>query len=143
MKKGKWNYSEDIEYRVILVKLHHVSDPKMHWQNAFVGEERQVVEISTKTANGIYVFLIDNNDGYGLLKISRGGGPDSFSAHVDGGFDFVKELPENEWQQTSKVLHDRDRAIVNEWQKTNFPDEFEKLEALRNAIIHGNYPLIK
>lgn len=133
MKKGKWNYTEKIEYTVLLVKLLPVSEPKMHWQNAFVNTERQVVLIKPKSGNQ---FWIDNGDGSGLLKISNGGGPDSYSAHVSE-FEFIRELPESEWQQWNPKLYYSYREQCENWQKLNFPNEYERIKKLREAIIEN------
>jgi hypothetical protein len=79
VQNGYWNYTEPIEYRVIVVKLLPVARPPLHWQNAFVGQQRQVVEVFH---NG-HTFLIDNMDGSGLKKIEARGGPDSMSRYIE------------------------------------------------------------
>ncbi len=132
MKKGKWNYTEHIQYKVVLVKLLPVPETPMHWQNAFAGQERQVVWINYDFP-GETPFLIDNQDGSGLLKISRGGGPDSYSAHI-GHYEFIRDLPESEWISWSKVLHDVNRKKVDDWQEEHFPEEFARMNKLRQAI---------
>ena len=135
MKKGKWNYTEDINYKVILVRLQAVEEKPMYWQNAFAGELRQVVEVTTE--KGDYTFHIDNADGSGLLKILKGGGPDSYSAHVSG-FTFIKELPENEWQLPDQLLWETNQQRVEDWQRTNYPEEFKRMEALKKTISQYN-----
>lgn len=130
MKKGKWNYTEDIEYRVVLVRLHKTDERPMHWQNALVGELRQVVEVNYNRDGETKAFYIDNQDGSGLKKISAGGGPDSYSAHV-AGFDLISEVPESEWQQWDPVLHKTERDKCDAWQAANFPVEFERMKGLR------------
>lgn len=132
MKKGKWNYTEDIEYRVIIVRLHKVDDPPMHWQNAFIGQERQVVEINYQTHGVQKAFFIDNQDGSGLLKISKRGGPDSYHASVAGN-EFIRELPEEQWQQFDKDLYLQGRAASEQWQKINFPESYAKVQRMKEA----------
>lgn len=129
MKKGKWNYTEEIEYTVLLVKLLPVEKPPMHWQNAFAGEERQVVKIT----HGDYSFYIDNEDGSGLHKISRGGGPDSYSAHIEG-FDIIRDLPEQEWNQWDIEKHDEFRKKSDAWAAKHFPEEHKKVQALKTGL---------
>lgn len=131
MKKGKWNYSEDIEYRVVLVKLLKVHETPMHWQNAVAGKERQVVEVHAR--NNTSVFHIDNQDGSGLFKIAKGGGPDSYSAHL-GEFVFIREIPEPEWQQWNPLLHIQLREECECWQKENYPEKFEQMQSLKKLI---------
>lgn len=137
MKKGKWNYTEDIEFMVVVVKPKAVAEPKMHWQNAFIGEERQAVEVIHNGRS----FFIDNKDGSGLRKIERGGGPDSYHASIED-FEFVKVLPENEWQQWDEKKHDQERWIAQSWQKATYPEEFAKIEALRKSFeeTKNNWP---
>lgn len=133
MKKGKWNYTEDIEFTVIQVKILKTPTMPMHWQNAFIGEHRQAVRID----HGNHRFWIDNQDGSGLHKIAVGGGPGSYSAHL-AEFHFIRELPESEWQQWDPILHRKHREAVDAWQKANFPEEFERMQELRK-IISGGY----
>lgn len=134
MKKGKWNYSQDIEYTVIEVKLLPVPSTKMHWQNAFAGDVRQVVAIKYRKPNGeLHQFWIDNQDGSGLQKIYAGGGPGSYSAHVEA-FEFIRELPESEWQKWDPILHSYYRTKHTEWALRNHPEEWEKMERLRKLI---------
>lgn len=132
MKPGKWNYTEDIEYTVVLVKILQAQHTPMHWQNAFVGEHRQAVQIH----HGSHRFWIDNQDGSGLQKIACGGGPGSYSAHL-AEFEFIRELPESEWQQWDPLLHRKHREVVAAWQKEHFPEEFERMEGLRKIIAGG------
>lgn len=132
MKNGKWNYSENIIYRVVLVKLHRVTEPPAHWQNAFEGQERQAVEITK--ADESYSFWIDNADGSGLSKVEAGGGPGSMSRHfIPAAFEIIKEIPEAEWQTWAPHICKATDAAVEEWQKTNVPEAWEKIQALKQA----------
>jgi hypothetical protein len=128
MKKAFWNYTEPVTYRVIVVRLLEVKEPPMHWQNAFVGEHRQVVEI---THNG-RSFLIDNADGSGLLKLEEGGGPGSMSRHV-GEFEFIGLVPDDQAQQWSPQKCAIIDKQVDSWQETNHPEMFKKMQALKAA----------
>lgn len=134
MKTGKWNYTEDIEFDVILVRLHQVKEPPMHWQNAFAGQERQVVRIKYNSNGVAKFFYIDNQDGSGIQKIIAGGGPGSYSAHVER-FDIIRELPESEWQVWDPHLHRIYRNACDDWQKEHYPEEFERMEGLRITIL--------
>jgi hypothetical protein len=127
--KGKWNYTEPIDYRVIVVRLLPVPGTPLHWQNVFAGEHRQVVEI---THSDGCVFMIDNADGSGLLKIKNGGGPDSMSRHVEG-CEFIGLVPDDQAQQFNEI---KCRAIdmqVDTWQQERYPEEWKRLESLRKA----------
>lgn len=134
MKKGKWNYTENIDYRVVIVRI-EATPNKMHWQNAFMGEMREVVEIiSRRPRETPYTFYIDNADGSGLLKIARGGGPDSMSRHLDVENIYVQSAVDpDKWQHwdVGKCL-----AIdqeVDEYQKKADPEKYAELEALKAA----------
>jgi len=72
MKKGKWNYIEDILYTVVLVRLHEVEGTPLHWQNVFAGQERQVVEVMHNKPDGSeYVFTSTIKMGQASLKLVR------------------------------------------------------------------------
>lgn len=126
MKTGKWNYTEDIEYKVVIVKLHAVPNTPMHWQNAFAGQERQAVHIIGPRKE---VFLIDNQDGSGLLKVTNGGGPEFYHASIDE-HEYIKDLPEDAWQAPDPNLFAENRRIAREYQRKADPEGFEKLELL-------------
>jgi len=131
MKSGNWNYTENIQYTVVLVKLLPVAQPPMHWQNCFAGQDRQVVKVVCKDG---YTFYMDNQDGSGLLKISKKGGPDSYHASINE-HEFIRELNENEWQQFDLLLHKKHRQECDDWQKKNFPNDYKKIEALKQSIL--------
>lgn len=129
MKKGKWNYTEDIEYTVVEVMLSRVPEIPFHWQNSMSGEVCQAVLIK----HGDYQFMIDNQDGSGLNKISKGGGPDSYSAHISG-CETIREIPEHEWNQWNPIEHKKRRQHHDDWLKEHHPEQFQKIESLRKHI---------
>lgn len=129
MKQAFWNYSESILFRVVEIKLHHVDKPILHWQNAFAGDVIQAIEVT----HGKHTFLIDNRDGSGLRKIEGRGGPQYMSRHI-AAHEFVREVhDENEWIQYDKQKVIQIDHVTDKWAKSNHPEEFEKLVALRNA----------
>jgi len=131
MKKGKWNYTQDILFQVVNVVLGPAESIPLHWQNAFQGETIQAVLIRDFAG---YEFLIDNEDGSGLLKISRGGGPDSYSAHIDGKFEIGCTVPEEKWNQWDEHVSFLRREFVDAWREEHYPEEFRKLQALKASI---------
>lgn len=130
MKTGKWNYTEDITYRVVNVRLAAVPEHPMYWQNAFAGETVQAVEITA----GKHSWLIDNSDGSGLRKIERGGGPDSYSAHIDVCFEVLDEVPEAKWNAYDVEAHKSRHALVEAYQQKADPVEYEKLRAMKESF---------
>jgi len=131
MKKGFWNYTEPTEYRVVLVRLAAVADPPLAWQNAFAGQTRQAVEVTDQKG---YKFYIDNGDGSGLDKAESRGGPGQMSRHIQpGAFEIVAQVDEAQWQRLDAQLWRDTDAAVEAWQKANHPQEYERLQALREA----------
>lgn len=129
---GKWNYTEDIEYKVILIRLEENIQQPYHWQNAFAGEKRQAVYVKY----GAHTFLIDNEDGSGLYKIAHGGGPDMYSAHI-AEYHYISDVPESMWIAYSKEkcqFHQRQYDI---WMKAHHPEELKKIVAMREMFNKG------
>jgi hypothetical protein len=138
MKQGKWNYIEDITYRVVNVRLLPVSDPKMHWQNAFAGEIIQAVEVTGRGES----FLISNQDGSGLRKIHRGGGPDSGSWHIADHELLDEVTDESLWFSYDPALWDAIERKSDAWSAKHFPEEHKRSQALKASILlmrSGNY----
>ena len=77
MRKGFWNGTENIEYKVIIYEVTKGKIPTW-WQNAFIGKLRQGILIRRVDKLGLITdepFIIDNHDGMGWLKIQSGGSP--------------------------------------------------------------------
>lgn len=131
MKKGKWNYTEDILFTVVNVRLGVIPEKPLHWQNALVGEIIQAVQIIPRTGGD---FFISNEDGSGLRKIEKGGGPDSYSAHLDGPFELLEDVPEEKWYKWDGFVHALLNIAFDEWAQKNHPEEFAKLQELRKNL---------
>lgn len=131
MKNGFWNYTEPVQYRVVLVKIMAVEKPPLSWQNAFAGKTRQVVEINYK---GQPPFYIDNGDGQGLFKAESRGGPECSSRHIQGGaFEIVAQVDEGQWQKFDTQLFYTTEAAIEDWQRINHPGEWQKMQELKAA----------
>jgi hypothetical protein len=134
MQQGFWNFTEPVQYRVLNVEFLPVPETLLHWQNAFVGQTGQVLEINYAGKS----FYIDNRDGSGLRKIEAGGGPNSMSRHV-GSMVVLGELQEKDWQAWDPAIcEDLEKKVVA-WQKANHPEEFKKLQALKDAWNNSDY----
>jgi hypothetical protein len=145
MKNGFWNYTQPITYRHVLVRILPVSAPGLHWQNAFAGKEIEALEIAYEPETihldpmpekvDRYIFYIDNQDGLGILKIQRGGGPDSGSRHISvDSMEILRELSDVEATHAFSPSHHLEvEHKIDHWQKTNHPAEYQKLKALRAA----------
>jgi hypothetical protein len=140
MKDGFWNYTEPIKYRVVYVQLFPVKEPVLHWQNAFVGEIHQAVQVYHFRPDGeCRPFLISNQDGSGIKKMEKGGGPDSQSWHIVLEACVIgNEVPEPLWNTWSEFATAHMEGIVEQWQEENYPEQFKRLQALKQTI--KNFP---
>jgi hypothetical protein len=138
MKNGFWNYTEPITYRVILVNIRQVIHPPMHWQNAFVGKQRQAVQVYYFDHMGeCKTFLLDNEDGSGILKIEKGGGPDSMSRHIPlECADVINEFTDTGlWKMYNEEKRRQIDREVDQWSATNYPEDHARIQALKDTII--------
>lgn len=137
MKNGFWNYTEPVQYRVVLVKIMAVEKPPLSWQNAFVGQTRQAVEINYK---GQPPFYIDNGDGQGLFKAENRGGPENGSRHLQAGaFEIVAQVDEGQWNKLTAGAYLETEKAIEDWQKTNHPEKWEQVQALKDAWAQSKY----
>jgi hypothetical protein len=137
MKTGYWNYIEQVRYTVVLVRLKSVEKPHMHWQNAFAGQQRQALQVFYFTITGeCKTFLIDNEDGSGLFKAEGRGGPDYMSRHIElENCELLHELEESLWNRYDEQRRRKIDEQIDSWQKEHYPEDFEKLQALKAAIL--------
>ena len=138
MKKGNWNYTEDIMWRVVFIKLLPVSEPKAHWQNALAGQKVQAIEVSyPKQAP----FLIFNDDGTGHYKVTHGGGPNLPHRSIDK-HEFISEVPESQVMEYDPIIETWINSICDDWCKANHPDVWERLKALKEGLkkLHKDNP---
>lgn len=136
LKNGFWNYTQAVKYHVILVKLLPVAEPKMHWQNAFTGQQRQALQVFYFAPAGeCKTFLIDNEDGSGLLKAEGRGGPEYMSRHIQlENIEILHELDECLWNKYDPHRRRKIDEQIDEWCKKNHPEEFEQLQLLKAAL---------
>lgn len=124
--RGYWNGEACVAYRVVKVRVLPVSEPKMHWQNAFPNEIRQAIEIN----HDGHVWMIDNNTGQGLYKVTIGQGSPGVG-HADiSAHEFIDIVADKEqWIMPDQEKHTADRLCIEKWQEANFPEEFKKVQA--------------
>lgn len=87
-------------------------------------------------------FIISNHFGIGVSKLLKGGSPrhTHFSFYDDIKFDHIENLPSFELKQAFKITDFDEEGFSNyeasrrKWQEKNFPEEFEKLERLKNSF---------
>lgn len=87
------------------------------------------VQITTQTGKP---FCIANIAGMGVRKMENGGmwysQPGHFS--LDGNFTEYEELAIYEYNHLDYVVY---QAGLDKWQKENYPEDYAKLEAIKNA----------
>ena len=135
---GKWNYTEEIEYKVISVRLIENVQQPYHWQNAFAGQHRQIVFVKY----GAHTFAIDNEDGSGILKILNGGGPDMYSAHV-ADYHYVCDVPKSDWIPYSVEKCKFHQRAYDIWMEAHHPAKLKEVQMLRDSINKGRLHINK
>jgi hypothetical protein len=135
MKKGKWNYTEDIEYTVVMVKIAKVPEQPLHWQNVWAANSMDEIQAVKVVHNG-KPFYIDNTDGSGLKKIAALGGPDSYSAHINMNYALeLKEVTdETAWHRWDPFIHKQRKQFEDNWNEINHPEEYKKILLLRAGL---------
>ena len=84
------------------------------------------------TSEDGYSFLISNHHGIGVNKLLKGGWPDQTHFSLDGG-DFSTS-PRQKYETFDLDGFEEHERKRREWQKLHFPEEYEKMEAFKNAI---------
>jgi hypothetical protein len=126
---GYWN-GESAKFRLILAKIHHQSQPKMHWQNAFVDTTRQVVEI----IYGGRRFYIDNFYGLGIHKVTKGLGSPAQSHYAIGAFTFIKEISVSDSEDFNVSFMNIDQGIIDAWQAEHHPEDYKRSQNLKETL---------
>jgi hypothetical protein len=123
---------------VAMVKQH---EKKLHWQNAFVGNVRQVLVVHWRMGiKDSYTSILDNDDGSGLAKIESGWWPNMPHREIEIVEEIKElyELPEREWNQFNPLRYQAINAQVETYQEQRFagdPD-YEGLKNLK-AVVKG------
>jgi len=130
MYKGKWNYSEDVNYEFVTYEVQSPATPTW-WYGAFVGQTRQGILVTTENKDQ---FLIDNQHGDGYNKILSNGCPGTMHKSVS-----EYELkgicdPESEIRKLNHNALIDERKTCDFWLKENHPEVYEKSMALRDLI---------
>lgn len=87
-------------------------------------------------------FIISNHFGIGVNKLLKGGSPrhTHFSFADDVKFECTEYLPSYTLEKAFKITEfneegfSKHEASRKKWQQQNFPEEFEKLEILKNSF---------
>lgn len=136
VEQGFWQGAE-VEIACCLVKLNKNTEQPLHWYNAFTNTERQAIEVVYKEPNGneVQKFLIDNNNGTGFYKVTKGKGSPRFPHASLGPCEIVRYLPADEWARVvdTDAIKFEDK-VVQAYQAENFPEEYKVLKEKQQAM---------
>lgn len=125
--KYKWHGKPvGVTFGICTVQKHE-EKPLMWWNyEVHLGLlQIPVVRIQTDTA----AFMISNHFGIGVYKLERGGWPDLQHFGISGMFK-ARTWGKTNFDQAGFQAREQARSA---WQKENFPEEYAKVEALREA----------
>lgn len=129
--KGFWNGEHAATFTACIVKPIKNDKAPMHWYNVFAGEERQGIEITY----GGEKWIIDNETGDGYYKVTTGMGSPSCGHKSYCEYEFVRYLPKEDMLiARSPMAEFSESNKIDEYQKANFPEEFEKNKRLLAAL---------
>ena len=129
-EKGYWN-GEPALFSACKVILKECELTPLHWQNAFVGKERECIEVIYNNES----FLIDNENGTGFYKVTQGmGSPNvghsSIADHVMLDYIDVKTCV----RVIKHHMIDVHFQIVDAYQKAKNPAEYERMQAIKKHM---------
>ena len=124
---GYWN-GEKALFQACIVRLLQDDEKPLWWQNAYVGQEIQAIEISYSGST----WRISNMNGTGYYKVTEGQGSPQCGHASLGKHEFVKYISPAE--MTTKLDMEGIAAhnkIVEDFQRTKDPVQFEKIQSLK------------
>lgn len=141
----KWQ-GEEVYVECVWVRVWEYKEKPLWWFNFEVEQERSVnlghnyavIEALKIHCKNSEPFYISNQFGVGMRKLRKGGWPRQSHSSFGGKFEEIP--PKKGWlayPTKSFCLKDYERQerARRQWQKKNFPEEFEKSERLRKLII--------
>lgn len=131
---GYWN-GEHATFKGITYEVIESKTGKLHWQNQFIGKRRQGIEISYKNRK----FIIDNENGDGYFKVTRGlGSPRCGHKSIFNpiNVEYISDLEVNKKLDIDAINQENKNNRI--WAKKTCPELFDKSEALRKMIEKGN-----
>lgn len=129
---GFWN-GEPAKYRALLVEIVESDKemPLLYWGRTFVGQFRQIIEVHYRPEP----FYIDNEDGLGYTKVTKGLGSPPFGHRVIYGHKIMHELlPEETNREFSEEKYMEIQNACDRWLESTHPEEYSRLLKAREAI---------
>lgn len=128
---GFWNGENTATFTACIVKPKLNAEKPMYWHNVFAGQERQAIEITY----GGETWVIDNENGDGYVKVTKGMGSPSYGHKSYSEYDFVSYIPQEDMLiAISPMTEHLEQQKIDDYQKTNFPKEFEENKNLLNMV---------
>lgn len=135
--KGFWN-GEPVLVRPILIRMiESENDPKCFWGRIFYGKPRQALEIKPIDAEEWPPFVIDNDDGWGLRKVTEGLGSPRHGHRSINDHDEVAEIPETHVQYFDPLKYKDTERKVEKWIEETYPEDHRRLLSLKKTIQKG------
>ena len=128
--KGYWN-GEHATFRGVTYEVTEAKEGKLCWQNQFIGQRRQGIEITY----GDSTWIIDNEHGDGHEKVTRGMGSPRCSHKSISNPINVEYIDDSKINDTVDVEgYNKEFNANREWASKADPEAFERSEALRKSI---------
>jgi len=126
---GYWN-GEEAEIKGVTYEVTE-AEGKMWWQNQFIGQRRQGIEITYQKKK----WIIDNEYGDGFYKVIYGMGSPRVGHKSISNPIKIKHIKDNDINQIVDAVGLKEEQEENrKWAKEVDPEGFKKSEALRNAL---------
>lgn len=126
---GYWN-GEKAEIKGVTYEVTEAKEGKLWWQNQFIGERRQGIEITYEGET----WIIDNEHGDGFFKCTRGmGSPRCSHKSISNpiNIEYIED------SLVKKVVdekgYNREYHSSQLWKKQTDPALFERLQVLKNS----------
>lgn len=130
MQKGYWNGEYAATFVAVLYKVGQ-AETQTWWQNRHIGQERQGILITYRGET----WLIDNQHGEGYYKVTLGLGSPNVGHKSIANYEIIRELPENEWKRgIDREALKAESEAHDAWLEKNFPEQFAKLQALKEGL---------
>lgn len=127
---GWWN-GQPATISGCLVKIQASPDKPLWWNNAFIGQTRQAIEIT----QGDITFHIDNECGDGFHKATKGMGCPPYGHRSLDAYEVIEYIEPKYWYRIfDNVKIAGEEFIIKEFQEKADPLAFAKLQSLEEEM---------
>ncbi|WP_036383983.1 hypothetical protein [Muricauda sp. MAR_2010_75] len=140
----KWQ-GEVVKVQAVCIKVTEEKERPLYWSNFEVDQQRSInlghdyaiIEALKIWYRDSDSFYISNHFGIGIRKLRKGGWPNHTHFSFPDNCEEVDICRNGKWFSTTSFClkdYQAHEAARREWQKKNFPVEFERHEQLRAQI---------